>query len=59
MGIRKCNTVATGREEWWRIEWGSRGPQGTVALEEEEQEEKEEEKNFMQQFLIKDVRARY
>jgi hypothetical protein len=41
---------------------GSQGPQWTVALEEEEEEEKKKKKkkkNFMQQFLIKYVRARY
>jgi len=62
MGIRKWHTVARGREEWRRIEWGSRGPQWTVALEKEEKEEEEEKKkkkNFMQQFLIQNVRARY
>jgi hypothetical protein len=51
--------VARGRKEWRRIEWGSQGPQWTVALEEEEKEKEEKKKNFMQQFLIKNVRARY
>ena len=43
MGIRKWHTVASGRKEWRRIEWGSQGPHWTVALEEEEEEKEEEE----------------
>jgi len=47
LGIRKWHTVARGRKEWRRIEWGSQGPQWTVALVEEEEEKNK--KNFMQQ----------
>jgi hypothetical protein len=49
MGIRKWHKVARGRKEWRRTEWGSQGPQWTVALEEEEEEEEEEEKEQEQE----------
>jgi hypothetical protein len=47
MGIRKWHTVARGRKEYRRTDWGSQSPKWTVALEEEE--EKKKKKNFIQQ----------